>query len=117
MSFGGRSIVKSIVAVDNLAIQRSLTVLEDRFRALREMGETRFQALEAEKAAAAKSAEELKQQLAAQTEATQQAQKARDEQASRVKTLEAKLAQQTGTLAVIAEALPRLRQLAHQPTP
>ena len=87
------------------------------------MGETRFRPLEAEKAAAAKRAEELKQQLAAQSYATQQAQqaqqaqKARDEQASPVKTLEAKLTQQTGRLGIMANALPRLRQLAHQPTP
>lgn len=79
--------------MDNLAIQRSLTVLEDRYRELLEMGETRFQALEAEKAAASKSAEELKQQLAAQTEAVQQAQKARDELMARVKDLEGETAQ------------------------
>ena len=41
-------IAKSILAVDTLTIQRSLTVLEDRYRELREMGEKHLHALEAD---------------------------------------------------------------------
>ncbi|MFZ0408991.1 MAG: hypothetical protein WAM11_12900 [Cyanobium sp.] len=66
-----------------------------------------------EKAAAQQSAAELKQQLTAQAEPLQQAQKSRDEQAVRVKTLEGEIAilkaQQDGVVA----GLQRLRHLAH----
>ena len=57
--------LQSILAVDSLAIQRSLTILEDRYRELREIGEKRFEAWEKEK-------RELKQQLSAQAETLQQ---------------------------------------------
>ena len=142
---------KSILAVDYLAIQRSLTLLEDRYRELREIGQKRFEAwetestglnqqlaeqsaqaaeamqardqqaervkaLEAEKVDAAKAAEELKHQLAAQSAQAAEAKQARDQQAERVKALEGELAQQTGNLAAMAEALQRLRQLAMRPT-
>jgi hypothetical protein len=53
--------LESILAVDSLAIQRSLTILEDRYRELREIGQKRFAAWEVEKTA-------LQQQLAAQAE-------------------------------------------------
>jgi chromosome segregation ATPase len=49
----------------------------------------RIHALEAEKAAAAKAAEELKQQLAAQSAEAAETKQARDQQAERVKALEA----------------------------
>ena len=49
---------QSIPAVDTLAIQRSLTILEDRHRELREIGEKRFQAWDKEKG-------ELKEQVVA----------------------------------------------------
>jgi chromosome segregation ATPase len=142
---------KSILAVDSLAVQRSLTLLEDRYRALREIGQKRFEdweteitelkqqlaeqsaqvaeakqardqhadrvtALETEKVDAGKAAEELKQQLAVQSAQTVEAKQARDQQVERVKALEAELAQQTGNLAAMAEALQRLRQLAMRPT-
>jgi chromosome segregation ATPase len=41
--------LQSILAVDSLAIQRSLTLLEDRYRELREIGEKHVQAWEAER--------------------------------------------------------------------
>jgi chromosome segregation ATPase len=47
--------------VDSLAIQRSLTLLEDRYRELREIGEKHFQAWEAERA-------DLLQQLSARAD-------------------------------------------------
>jgi len=53
--------LQSLTAVDSLAIQRSLTILEDRYRELREIGEKRFQAWEKESG-------ELKEQLVAQAE-------------------------------------------------
>ena len=76
---------QSILAVDSLAIQRSLTVLQERYRELREIGEKRFEACEKQEA-------ELKQQLAAQAETLQQTQNARDEQAARVQGLEGEVA-------------------------
>ncbi len=136
--------------MDSLVIQRSLTLLEDRYRELREIGQKRFEAweveatelkqqlaaqsaqaaearqvrdqqaervkaLEADKVAAAKAAEDLKQQLAAQSAQAAEARQVRDQQAERVKALESELAQQTGNLAAMAEALQRLRQLAMRP--
>jgi len=74
--------LQSITAVDTLAIQRSLTILEDRYR---EIGEKRFEAWEQEKG-------KLKEQLSAQAEALQQLQTAHDEQAARANRLEAELA-------------------------
>lgn len=75
--------------------------------------ETSKQASAKEKAAAEQGAAELKQQLSAQAETLQQAQKSRDEQAALVKTLEGELAilkaQQDGVVA----GLQRLRHLAH----
>ena len=41
--------LRSILALDSLAIQRSLTILEDRYREVREIGEKRFEAWEKEK--------------------------------------------------------------------
>ena len=70
--------------MDFLAIQRSLTILEDRYWELREIGEQRFAALEAEKF-------ELQQQLNSQGKALQQMQKAHNEQALRVQVLEGEL--------------------------
>ena len=64
--------LQSILAVDSLAIQRSLTILEDRYRELREIGEKRFEAWEKEKG-------DLQEQLRAQAETLQQVQMARDE--------------------------------------
>ena len=77
--------LESILTVDSLAIQRSLTIFEDRYRELREIGEKRFEAWEKESA-------DLKQQLTAQADSLQQAQKARDDHAAKLKTLEADLA-------------------------
>ena len=77
--------LQSILAVDSLAIQRSLTILEDRYRELREIGEKRFEAWEKEK-------REMKQQLTAQAETLQQTQPARDEQLAKVKGLDGELA-------------------------
>ncbi len=95
--------------MDSLAIQRSLTLLEDRYRELQEIGQKHFVAWDAE-------ITDLKQQLAAQSAQAAEARQARDQQAERVKALEAELAQQTGNLAAMAEALQRLRQLAMRPT-
>ena len=81
--------LQSILAVDSLAIQRSLTILEDRYRELREIGEKRCEAWEKEK-------RELKEQLTAQAETLQQVQTARDEQVARVKGLEDELASLKG---------------------
>ncbi len=53
----------------------------------------------------------------AQSAQVQEVQKARDEQAARAKALEAELAQQTGNLAAMAQALQHLRQLAAPSTP
>ena len=77
--------LQSILTVDSLAIQRSLTILEDRYRELRKIGEKRFEAWEKESA-------DLKQQLTAQADSLQQAQTARDEQTAKVKGLEGELA-------------------------
>jgi chromosome segregation ATPase len=77
--------LKSILAVDSLAIQCSLTILEERYRELREIGGKRFEAFEKEIA-------ELKQQLTVQAETLQQAQKARDEEAAKAQGLESELA-------------------------
>jgi len=77
--------LKSIIAVDSLAIQRSLTILEDRYRELREIGEKRFEAWQNEEA-------ELQKQLAAKAETLQQAQTSRDELAARVQGLEGEVA-------------------------
>ena len=77
--------LQSILAVDSLAIQRSLTILEDRYRELREIGEKRFEAWGKETA-------DLTQQLAAQSETLQQAQHARDEQAAKLQGLQTELA-------------------------
>ncbi|MBD1194710.1 hypothetical protein, partial [Vulcanococcus sp. Clear-D1] len=78
--------VKSILAVDSLAIQRSLTLLEDRYRELREIGQKRFEVWEAESA-------DLKQQLAAQSAQAAEVKQARDQQAERVKALETEKAE------------------------
>jgi len=107
--------LKSILAVDSLAIQRSLTILEDRYRELLQIGERRFEAWEGETT-------ELKQQLADQSEKLQQAQKARDEQIARVKGLEAELAKLTDErdaaasdkTAVLQSAAELKQQLADQ---
>ena len=82
---GPRSMCESIFAVDSLAIQRSLTILEDRYHELRESGERRHEAWEKENT-------ELKQQLAAQSETLQQIKETRDEQAARVQVVEGELA-------------------------
>ena len=76
---------ESILAVDSLAIQRSLTILEDRYRELREIGARRHEAWEKENT-------DLKQQLAAQSETLQQIKEARDEQAARAQVVEGELA-------------------------
>ena len=76
---------ESILAVDSRAIQLSLTVLEERYCTLQEIGERRFEAW-------AKHEAGLKQQLAAQAETLQQMQTARDEQAARVQGLEGEVA-------------------------
>ena len=60
-----RNISKSIVAVDSLAIQSSLAILEDRYRELREIGEKRFESWEREKGESQQVVEELKKQLEA----------------------------------------------------
>ena len=57
-------ITESITALDSLAIQRSLTLLEDRYRELREIGEKRHQTWEHEKA-------DLQQQLSNKDSALQ----------------------------------------------
>jgi len=54
-----------IVAVESLAIQRSLTFLEVRYRELREIGEKRFESWEKEKGEAQQAVEELRKQLEA----------------------------------------------------
>jgi hypothetical protein len=66
-----------------------------------------------EKAAAQQSSTELNQQLAAQAETLQQTQKARDEQAARVKGLEGDLATLNTQQSSVAAGLKRLRQLAY----
>jgi chromosome segregation ATPase len=104
--------LESILAVDSLAIQRSLMILEDRYRELREIGEKRFEAWEQEKAAAQQSATELKQQLTAQAETLQQTQTARDEQAARVKGLEGELATLKGERDVAAKEKAAAQQSA-----
>jgi len=85
VGIGARSMLQSLTAVDSLAIQRSLTILEDRYRELREIGEKRFQAWEKESG-------ELKEQLVAQAEALQQVQAARDAEAARAESLAEELA-------------------------
>lgn len=71
--------------MDSLAIQRSLTILEDRYRQLREIGEKRFSTWDKENA-------DLKQQLAVQAESLQHSQIASDEQARHLQALDAELA-------------------------
>jgi len=89
--------IQSLIAVDSLAIQRSLTILEDRYRELREIGEKRFQAWE-------KGRGELKEQLAAQAEALQQVQTARDAEAARAESLGEELAAQAEALQQVQTA-------------
>jgi len=72
---------KSDPSVENLALQRSLTILEDRYRELREIGQKRFEVWDHEIA-------ELKQQLDALNAQLQEAKQAGDQQAERVKALE-----------------------------
>jgi uncharacterized coiled-coil DUF342 family protein len=95
-----------ILAVDSLAIQRSLTILEDRYRELRKIGEKRFEAWEKESA-------DLKQQLTAQADSLQQAQTARDEQTAKVKGLEGELATLKAQRDGVVAGVQRLRHLAH----
>jgi len=89
--------IQSLIAVDSLAIQRSLTILEDRYRELREIGEKRFQAWE-------KGRGELKEQLAAQAEALQQVQTARDAEAARAESLGEELAARAEALQQVQTA-------------
>lgn len=70
--------------MDSLNIQRSLTILEDRYRELRKIGEKWSESWAAERA-------DLRQQLTAQAASLQEAQAARDEQAAKMKGLEAEL--------------------------
>ena len=76
-----RTMTKSDPSVENLALQRSLTILEDRYRELREIGQKRFEVWDHEIA-------ELKQQLDALNAQLQEAKQAGDQQAERVKALE-----------------------------
>jgi chromosome segregation ATPase len=84
IGIGSRSIVKSILAVESLTIQRSLTILEDRYRELRKIGERWSESWAAERA-------DLLQQLTAQAVSLQEVQAAQDEQAAKMKGLEAEL--------------------------
>jgi len=88
VGIGARSMLQSLTAVDSLAIQRSLTILEDRYRELREIGEKRFQAWEKESG-------ELKEQVVAQAEALQEVKRARDAEAARAESLGEELASLT----------------------
>jgi len=54
---------ESILAVDSLAIQRSLTLLEDRYRELRDRGEQRFKKYEAELSSIKEQRDGLQQEL------------------------------------------------------
>ena len=97
--------LQSILAVDSLAIQRSLTILEDRYRELREIGEKRFEAWEKEKG-------DLQEQLRAQAETLQQVQTARDEQTSMVKGLEGEMSVLKSDLAAVVEERASAQQRA-----
>ena len=57
---------KCILAVDSLAIQSSLTILENRYRELREIGEKRFESWQKEKGEAQQALKELHNQFEAQ---------------------------------------------------
>ena len=96
---------ESILAVDSLAIQRCLTVLEDRYRELQEIGERRSEAWKKEDA-------ELKQQLAVQAETLQQTQTARDALTARVQGLEGDLAALKAERDGLVAGLHRLRHVA-----
>jgi len=76
--------VKEIFFMDTLAIQRSLAILEDRFRELREIGENHLAAWDAERTA-------LNQQIASQTDSLKQARKAQDGLVARLDFLQAEL--------------------------
>lgn len=82
ISIGGPNINQSILAVDPLAIQHSLTILEERYNVLREFGQERFEAW-------TQHSSELKQQLAAQTATLQQTHAAHNEQTNKLTLLEA----------------------------
>ena len=97
--------LQSILAVDSLAIQRSLTILEDRYRELREIGEKRFEAWEKEKG-------DLQEQLRAQAETLQQVQTARDEQTSMVQGLEGEMSVLKSDLAAVVEERASAQQRA-----
>lgn len=70
--------------MDSLTIQRSLTILEDRYHELRKIGEKWSESWAAERA-------DLQQQLTTQAATLQEAQAAQDEQAAKLMGLEAEL--------------------------
>lgn len=70
--------------MDTLALQRSLAILEDRYRELREMGEKQLQTWEAEKDA-------LLQQIKQQKDALNNGKKIREQHLQRIQTLESKV--------------------------
>ena len=88
---------KNILDVNSLAIQRGLTILEDRYRELKEIGKKRFEAWEKEKRDMRQQVAELKQQLEAKEGELQEVVRERDarakEKAEALKRL-AKLMQQ-----------------------
>jgi len=96
---------ESILAVDSRAIQLSLTILEERYRTLQEIGERHFEAWEKQEA-------ELTHQLAAQAETLQQTQTARDQLVARVQGLEGELAALKAERDGLVAGLHRLRLVA-----
>lgn len=100
--------VESLHEVDSLALQRSLIVLEERYRELREIGQRRFEAWEKENA-------ELKQQLDVLGRTLEGEKEAFNKLADRMHELETELAQKSADLAEAEAALAQvscsLRQL------
>jgi chromosome segregation ATPase len=96
---------KAILAVDTLTFQRSLTVLEDRYRELREVSQRRFTVLESERDAALQGAAELQQQLSDQADATQRARLDSEAKTTLVQALQDELANLTGEREALASTM------------
>ncbi len=91
-----RTMTKSDPSVENLALQRSLTILEDSYRELREIGQKRFEVWDHEIA-------ELKQQLDAQGEALERLQAELAEKSAALVDAEGALGAVSGSLRQLVE--------------
>ena len=84
-------------------LQRSLAILESRYRQLLELADIQFDELQKEKSAALKSVAELKEQLSAQAEKLAMAEKVREEETIRSESLAVELSLVKNELDVTAK--------------